>query len=128
MNKPVELVIALTLEEGDDEELQALTASLRSRIKELDVWSVESVPTGNAPGEAKSAGWKEIGELAVTLAPIIIPPLFDLLRTWVTQKESTPVKLMIMLGDGKSIEYSPDMSPVELEKLVKSIQSSNKKK
>jgi len=129
MNEPVELVIALTLDDGDDEEVQSLTASLRSQIKKLDVWSVENVSAGNAPAESKSVDLKALGEIAVTLAPIIIPPLFDLLRAWVAQKPSTPMKLTVVFGPDKYIEYDPThISPAELEKLVKSYQSSNSNK
>jgi hypothetical protein len=130
MNEPVELVIALKLEKGDGVELRKLTALLSSRIKEeLNVWPVESVSTGNVQANDKSDGWKELGEIAITLAPIIIPPLFDLLKKWIEQRPSTPVTLRIAFGEDRYIDYDPThVSAAELEKIVRDYQSSSRKK
>jgi hypothetical protein len=36
--------------------------------------------------------------MAVTLAPAIIPPLLDLLKSWVERNPSTPVKIKVKVG------------------------------
>jgi hypothetical protein len=67
--------------------------------------------------------------MAVTLAPAVIPPLFDLLKSWVERKPSTPVKIRVKVGKRTAqIEYDPTKtSAKELEALIKSLSKSMKK-
>jgi hypothetical protein len=126
---PAELVIELSLEGGEPAELDELTRQLRTEVEELNIDSVEQVSAGVAPEGTKAADLAAIGEMAVTLAPAIIPPLFDLLKSWVQRKPSTPVTVKVRVGKRTAqIEYDPTKtSAKDLEALIRSLNKSLKK-
>jgi hypothetical protein len=126
---PAELVIELLLEGGEPAELDELTRQLRTEVEELNIDSVEQVSAGVAPEGTKAADLAAIGEMAVTLAPAIIPPLFDLLKSWVQRKPSTPVTVKVRVGKRTAqIEYDPTKtSAKDLDALIKSLNKSLKK-
>jgi hypothetical protein len=127
-DKSAELFLELMLSDGDSNELDELTHQLESEIKDLSVDSIKQVSKGTVPGGTKAADWASIGQFAVTLAPTLIPPLFDLLRSWINRKPSTPVKIKVKVGKRTAqIEYDPtDISSEELEKLIKTLGKSTK--
>jgi hypothetical protein len=124
-----DLKIELSVEGGDAEELDDLTRELKREIETLGVESVKSVSAGSVLAGTKSADWTMIGQLAVTLAPSVIPPLIDLLKSWVERKPSTPVKIRLKAGKKTAqIEYDPTKTNAkDLELLVKSLTRSMKK-
>jgi hypothetical protein len=124
-----ELLIELSLEGGDDAELDELTRQLKAEVQELNVDSIEQVSAGAAPGGTKAVDMAAIGQMAVTLAPAIVPPLFDLLKSWVERKPSTPVKVRVRVGKRiAQIEYDPTKtSAKDLEALIKALHKSVKK-
>jgi hypothetical protein len=126
---PAELLIELSLDNGDSAELDELTRQLRTEIEELNIDSVEQVSAGAAPEGTKALDYSAIGQMAVTLAPVIVPPLFDLLKSWVDRKPSTPVKIKVRVGKRTAqIEYDPTRtSPKDLEALLKALGKSAKK-
>jgi hypothetical protein len=77
---PAELMIELSLDGGDAAELDELTRQLRSEVEELNINSIEQVSAGVAPTGTKAADFAAIGQMAVTLAPTIIPPSFWLVK------------------------------------------------
>ena len=127
--KPAELVIELSLERGDITELDELTHQLRNEVQELNIDSVEQVSEGSAPAGTKAVDMLAIGQMAVTLAPAIVPPLFELLKSWVERKPSTPVKVKVKVGRRTAqIEYDPTRtSAKDLEDLIKALNKSVKK-
>ena len=130
MSDSAELLISVSLDDADSEQLQKITHQLQSEINQLHIDSVEKVSAGDASEGTKSANWAEIGQMVVTLAPAIVPPLFDLLKSWVNRQPSTPVKIRIKVGKNKTaqIEYDPTKtSAEELENLVKTLGRSIKK-
>ena len=126
---PAELLIEVSLEGGDTAELDEWTRQLRAEVEELNVDSVEQVSAGVAPEGTKAVDFAAIGQMAVTLAPTIIPPLFDVLKSWVERKPSTPVKVRVKIGRKTAqIEYDPTRtSAKELEALIKTLNKSVKK-
>jgi hypothetical protein len=126
---PAELLIEVSLEGGDTAELDEWTRQLRAEVEELNVDSVEQVSAGVAPEGTKAVDFAAIGQMAVTLAPTIIPPLFDLLKSWVERKPSTPVKVTVKVGRKTAqIEYDPTRtSAKDLEALIKTLNKSVKK-
>jgi len=124
-----ELFIEVSLEGGDAAELDDLTRQLRSEVAELNVDSIDQVSAGVAPQGTKAIDFAAIGQMAVTLAPAVVPPLFDLLKSWVERKPSTPVKIKVKVGKRTAqIEYDPTKtSPKELEALIKALNKSIKK-
>ena len=124
-----ELLIELSLEGGDSAELDELTHQLRDQVEELPVEFVKQVSMGPAPEGTKAADFTAIGQMAVTLAPTLVPPLFDLLKSWVERKPSTPVKVKVKVGRKTAeIEYDPaHTSAKDLEALIKALNKSAKK-
>ncbi len=125
---PAELFIELSLDGGNDAELDELTRQLMAEVEDLRVDSVEQVSAGDAPDGTKAVDMLVIGQMAVSLAPTIIPPLFELLKSWVERKPSTPVKIRVKVGKRTAlIEYDPTRtSAQELEVLVKTLSRSLK--
>jgi hypothetical protein len=126
---PSELLIELSLEGSDPSELDELTRQLRTEVEELNVDSVEEVSVGAAPTGTKAADFMAIGQMAVTLAPTIVPPLFELLKSWVERKPSTPVKIKVRVGRKTAqIEYDPTRtSAKDLDDIVKALSKSIKR-
>ena len=123
-----ELFIEVVLDGGDHAELDELTRQLKAEVEDLSVDSVEDVINGNAPDGTKALDITVIGQMAVTLAPAIIPPLFELLKSWVERKPSTPVKIKVKIGKRTAqIEYDPTKTTAkDLEVLVKTLGKSLK--
>ena len=126
---PAELLRELSVDNGDPAELDELTRQLRAEVEELNIDSVEQVSAGPAPRGTKAADFSAIGQMAVTLAPVIVPPLFDLLKSWVERKPSTPVRIKVKVGTRTAqIEYDPTRtSAKDLEELIKALSKSVKK-
>jgi hypothetical protein len=124
-----ELLIELSLDGGDAIELDELTRQLRAELNGLNVDSIKPVSAGVAPVGTKAADLAAIGQMAVTLAPTIVPPLFGLLKSWVERKPSTPVKVTVKVGRKTAqIEYDPTRtSAKDLELLIKTLNKSVKK-
>jgi hypothetical protein len=118
-----ELFIELSLDGDDHAELDELTRQLKAEVQELSVDSVEPVSAGDAPLGTKAADFTVIGQMAVTLAPTLIPPLFDLMKSWVERKPSTPVKIKVRVGKRTAqVEYDPTKtSAQDLETLVRTL-------
>ncbi len=121
-----ELEITVSVDDGVPEEVDDLTRELRDEIAGLDVESVGKVDAGPAPKGSKGAGgvdWVSIGQMTVTLAPVIVPPLFALLKAFVDRKPSVPVKVRVKVGRRTAqIEYDPTkVSTEDLQALIKSL-------
>lgn len=117
------LFVELSVDGGDPAELDELTRQLVGEVNELNVEQVEQVSAGDAPEGSKALDMAAIGELAVTLAPSLIGPLFDLLKSWVERKPSTPVKVRVRVGKRTAqIEYDPTRTSArDLEALIKTL-------
>ena len=124
-----DLLIELSLDGGDNAELDELTRQLRAEVAELNVDSIQQVSQGAAPAGTKAIDMAAIGQMAVSLAPAVVPPLFELLKSWVQRKPSTPVKVKVKVGRKTAeIEYDPTRtSAKDLELLIKSLNRSMKK-
>jgi len=125
---PAELFIELSLDNGDTTELDELTRQLRAQVEELNIDWVGQVSEGPAPKGTKAVDLVAIGQMAVTLAPAIVPPLFDLLKSWVERKPSTPVRIKVKIGKKTAqIEYDPTRtSAKDLEAIMKALGKSVK--
>ena len=124
-----ELLIELSLEGSDSTELDELTRQLRAEVEELNVDSVEQVFVGPPRRDKGRRFCRAIGQMAVTLAPTIVPPLFELLKSWTERKPSTPVKIKVRVGRKTAqIEYDPaHTSAKDLEDIIKVLNKSVKK-
>jgi len=124
-----QLLVEVVLDGGDVNELDALTRQLRVEMEELNIDSIERVSAGPAPQGTKAVDMELIGQMAVTLAPTIVPHLFGLLKSWVERKPSTPVKIKVKVGRRTAqIEYDPTRtSAKDLEVIMKALSKSVKK-
>jgi len=122
------LLIELSLEGGDLSELDELTRQLRAEVAELNVDSIQQVSEGMAPKGTKAVDMAAIGQMAISLAPTVVPPLFDLLKSWVERKPSTPIKVRVKVGRKTAeIEYDPTRtSAKDLDLLIKTLNKSLK--
>jgi len=128
-DNPAPLMVEVVLDGGDTNELDALTRQLWMEMEELNIDSIERVSNGPAPQGTKAVDMAAIGQIAVTLAPAIVPPLFELLKSWVERKPSTPVKIKVKVGRRTAqIEYDPTRtSAKDLETIMKALTKSVKK-
>lgn len=85
--------------EGDEEDVERATRQLRDEIRDLPIESVELERGGVAPAGSKTGELLVLGSLAVQLAPLVMPPLVDFLKTWVTRKEGRSVVVKRKVGD-----------------------------
>jgi len=76
----------------DEEELAVLGQRLRRDIQQLDVDAVEFVRGGAAPAGAKGDPIT-LASIAVTLAPVVLKSLFDLLQSWTARHNNTTVTI-----------------------------------
>ena len=90
---------------SDQEELAQLGQRLRRDIQQLDVDAVEFVREGAAPAGAKGDPIT-LASLAVSLAPVVLKSLFDLLQNWTARHNSTTVTIE-MGSDKLTLTGSP---------------------
>ena len=122
------LFVDLSVEGGDPAEVDDLARELARELNDLDVEQVAQVSEGNAPVGTKAFDMPALGQLAVTLAPSVVGPLFELLKSWVERKPSTPVKVRVKVGRRTAeIEYDPTRtSAKDLDALIKTLNKSIK--
>jgi hypothetical protein len=97
MNATIGMELVLEGESGTDaEELDSLARRLRDRLLELDVADVRlaraagPVPDGAKPGELIVAGG-----LAVTLSPVLVRAVVNLVETWLRNRPLRSVKVAV---------------------------------
>jgi hypothetical protein len=98
---------------ADAEELEHLSTRLREELRELDIDSIDAVDAGPAPAGAKGNAMA-IGSLALTLAPIVIPPLINLLQSWLSRHEHANLTLENKDGEKLSISGNPTKEQQEV--------------
>ena len=77
---------------SDQEEVGALAQRLRRDIQQLDVDAVDFVREGAVPTGAKGDPLA-LGTMAVTLAPIVLKSLFDMLQSWTARHNNATVTI-----------------------------------
>ncbi len=110
-DKIATLALKIDAEGYDDNELDALARQLQDEIAELDVEAVEQVKGGAIPEGAMAVDWALVGELAVKLAPIVIPALASVLKAWIDRhiEGSETGKFKIRIA-GKDFKFVLDYS------------------
>ena len=117
------LFVEVSVDGGGPTELDDLTRQLAREVNELNVEDVVQVAEGEAPAGTKALDMAAIGQLAVTLTPAVVGPLFGVLKSWVERKPSTPVKVRVRVGKRTAqIEYDPSHTSAKyLEALIKTL-------
>lgn len=121
----LDLVLHLAIPESDPEALDRAAARLRREVRELPVANVGSVVASSSPTGAKSGPEAvAIGAIAVSLAPHVIAPLFDLLKGWMNRNPgvATKIRYKTATGDETEIEFDPGrMSGEQIAGLVETM-------
>lgn len=117
------LVLHLAVPDADLAQLEQATARLRREVRDLPVANVGPVIATSAPIPGAKAGPEAvaIGAIAVSLAPHVIGPLFDLLKGWMNRNPgvATKIKYQSAKGDQVELEFDPArMSREEIAGLV----------
>lgn len=82
--------------DADAEELAGLLESLRSRLLELDLVSVDSVAVGPPPSGTKAFGGLGAGALIVSvLDSAFFVALAGVLKSWVGQSRNRKIKIQV---------------------------------
>jgi hypothetical protein len=119
------LVLHLAVPDADLAQLEQATARLRREVRDLPVANVGPVVATSAPTGAKAGPEAvAIGAIAVSLAPHVIAPLFDLLKGWMNRNPgvATKIKYQSAKGDQVELEFDPArMSREELAGLVETL-------
>jgi hypothetical protein len=90
--QPTTVVLHIDAPEADSEEQAKLTERLQQELADLDVETVERVRAGTAPAGAKGDPIT-LAALAVTLAPVALKSVTDLLQSWLSRHERASVTL-----------------------------------
>lgn len=94
--------VQVEIDGGDAEELDQLTRQMRAELLELDVADVSVDRSAETPEGAKGDA-VTIGTLVVTLTPMLLGSVCQLLRIWVSREKGR----RIVLKDGdRSLEIS----------------------
>lgn len=119
----LEVVAQIKVENGDDEELDRLARQLLSEIQELDVDSVKLAPADSVPQGAKVIDTVLIGTVLVSVGPLVLTKLLELLHDWAVRREGRTVKLKMRNQAGASVEIEvpASMQPSEVKSLISAV-------
>ena len=101
-----------------DEELDQITRRLLMELKETDVETVELASAGDVPVGVKIAEVITIGAIVMTVLPVVLPKIIDMLQAWITQGKGRTVKFKGKVGKQ---QFEFEGSPEELRKLLKTL-------
>jgi hypothetical protein len=93
-----EFHLLLAAPDGDAEELDDLTRSLRREMEASDVEEVALTPGGEVPEGAKAGLVTASGELNVTLKPAGLPNILGVLRDWLS-RQNQHVEIVATVGN-----------------------------
>jgi hypothetical protein len=115
---PYEITIEVGSDDPDPKELQRITRQLRDQIRELDSVSVHHGKDGPGDGDSKGDPVTLVS-LVVTLAPVVLPKLIDLVTEMIKRGHDRKVKISITLGDrSAAIELSGSVTPEQTDSLI----------
>jgi hypothetical protein len=118
----IELTVLVGQPDADAEELDAATRRLRTELKDLSVDSVSLATAGERPAGAKGGDPVTLGALAISLAPVIVPALVELLKSWMARKEGRTVVIRKSAGARSTeIEITSALSDAAIAELVKGL-------
>ena len=122
MADDIELTLLVGQPDADAEELDRTTRRLRTELKDLSVESVSLSTAGQLPAGAKAADPVTLGAITISLAPVVIPPLIEFLKSWMARKEGRTVVIRKKVGDTSTeIEIKSALSDSAIAALVKGL-------
>jgi hypothetical protein len=114
-----DLILQLTVADTDPEALHRAASRLRSELRELPVANVGPVvATFSPPGAKAGPEAVALGALAVSLAPHVIPPLFDILKGWMNRNPGVATKIRYHSAAGEQVEVEFDPARMSREEIA----------
>ena len=87
----IQLTLLVKPGDADQDELDLTTRRLCTELQDLPIDSVSLATAGDLPVGAKAVDPVSIGALTLSLAPIVVPALIELLKSWMARKEGRTV-------------------------------------
>lgn len=119
-NNMLNFELEILVDNSTEEELDILTRSLLSELRDTNVENVNLVSVGTAPQGSKGDPIT-IGQIALEVLPTAVPSVIALVQAWIMRGQGRTVKFK-----GKGIEF--EGSPDELKKLLESLEKGGVKK
>ena len=106
MTKPElsELSIEISASDASQEDIDQMTRQLLSEVREMDVESAELTAGETAPVGTKAVDPVQIGSLAVTVLPALLPKLIEAVQAWAMRGSNRTVKFKGKIG-GQVIDF-----------------------
>jgi len=121
----IEFEIEVSAQDATEEDLDKLTRQLLGELREADVESAKLAKSGSAPQGTKSIDAVAIGSIVVTVAPKVLPVIFEMVQTWATRGQKRTVKFKGKLN-GRVIEFEGHAQ--DIEKLITAFLKKDRKK
>ena len=116
-----QLNIEISASDATDEELDRMTRQLLSKLRELDVESVELAKGGPAPKGSKGDPIT-IGAIALQVMPAILPSVLGVVQDWVAHGRGA--RTIKFKYEGIEFEGSRE----DLEKILERLEKGKRKK
>ena len=110
--------VEITADDATQEELDHMTRRLLVELQETEVESAELISAGEAP-EGSKGDPITIGALAMTVLPVVLPGVIDLIKDWSARKAGRTVKFK-----SKGIEF--EGSAEDLDRLLATLNKGKK--
>ena len=115
----IQLTLLVKPGDADQDELDLTTRRLCTELQDLPIDSVSLATAGELPAGAKAVDPVSIGALTLSLAPIVVPALIELLKSWMARKEGRTVVIRKKLGGAATeIEIKAPLSESAIAALV----------
>jgi len=118
------LRLEISAENASTEDIDRMARQLLSELRETDVESAELAHGGPAPSGTKAVDPITIGSIAMTVLPVMLPKVIDMVQAWATRGSGRTVKFKGKIGK-QEIEF--EGPPEELKKLLETLGEGKKK-
>lgn len=118
----LDFVLQIKPEDADDEEVDLATRRLYEELQELPIDQVSLGRGGDVPAGAKAGEFVALGTLTLSLAPVVVPALVELLKSWLGRKEGRSVVIRKKRGNTSTeIEIKAGLSEASIAALLKDL-------
>jgi len=118
--QPAELTLLLRLDDGELEELDALTRQLLGDLRGQEVESADLVTSGAAAAGTKAADPITIGAIVIAVLPSVLPKIVEFLQFWTSRSSGRTFKFKGRIGD-QDVEF--EGSPRDFQAIVSTLSS-----
>ncbi|MFH5833005.1 hypothetical protein ACG2F4_10105 [Halalkalibaculum sp. DA3122] len=102
--QPSEILLQVSTEDGDPDEIDQLTRQLLRELREEEVESAELAKQGELPAGAKSVEAVTLGAIIMAVLPKAVPKVIELLQAWIERGSGRIVKFKGEIG-GEQVEF-----------------------